>query len=97
MPPLYEAASVLLPELYPCERNYLLVFSDETVNFFLPLALRAANILLPFGVDMRSLKPCLFLLFFCEGWYVLFIILYIFVKAANIQTFMEITNHNPIF
>jgi hypothetical protein len=49
-------------------------FSSETVNFFLPLALLAANTLRPFAVAMRSRKPCLFFLFLFEGWYVLFVI-----------------------
>ncbi len=41
--------------------------SSDTDNLFLPLALLDANILLPLAVDMRSRKPCLFLLFLCEG------------------------------
>lgn len=41
--------------------------SLETVNLFLPFALRAARTLLPFGVDILSLKPCLFVLFLLDG------------------------------
>jgi|GEM_PF-3323089 len=54
--------------------HYLLCLgSEDTVNFFLPLALLLANTFLPFAVAMRSLKPCLFLLFRTDGWNVLFI------------------------
>jgi len=38
-------------------------FTSETDNLFLPLALLAANTLLPLAVAIRSRKPCLFLLF----------------------------------
>jgi hypothetical protein len=48
-------------------KNYLPALSLETVNFFLPLRLRAANTLLPFAVAILSLKPCLFTLFLLEG------------------------------
>ena len=41
--------------------------SGETVSFFLPFALRAARTLLPLGVDILSLKPCLFALFLLDG------------------------------
>jgi len=48
--------------------NYFFtVFSEETDIFFLPFALLALNTLLPLGVDILSLKPCLFLLFLREG------------------------------
>jgi hypothetical protein len=53
--------------------------SGETLSFFLPLALREARTLLPFGVDILSLKPCLFALFLLDGWYVLFIFSIIYV------------------
>lgn len=46
---------------------YLSLSSSETVSFFLPFALRDANTLLPFGVAILSLKPCLFALFLLEG------------------------------
>jgi hypothetical protein len=46
---------------------YLSFSSSETVSFFLPFALRDASTLLPFGVDILSLKPCLFALFLLEG------------------------------
>ena len=48
-------------------RNYFLALDTLTVNLFLPLALLAANTLLPFGVDILSLKPCLFLFFLSDG------------------------------
>jgi hypothetical protein len=41
--------------------------SEETVNFFLPLARRAANTFLPFTEAIRSRKPCLFLRFLFDG------------------------------
>jgi len=43
------------------------VFSEDTDNLCLPLALLALSTLLPLGVDILSLKPCLFLLFLREG------------------------------
>ncbi len=48
--------------------------SSETVNFFLPRALRAAKTLRPLTVDILSLNPCLFFLFLTDGWNVLFMI-----------------------
>lgn len=50
------------------------VFSSDTVNLFLPLALRAASTRWPFFEDERNLNPCLFFLLLTDGWYVLFII-----------------------
>jgi hypothetical protein len=44
--------------------------SSEVVNFFLPLALRDANTARPFAVDIRLRKPCLFVRFLFDGWYV---------------------------
>lgn len=41
--------------------------SSDTVSFFLPLALRAANTFLPLAVLIRSLKPCLFFLLLRDG------------------------------
>ena len=49
------------------------MFSSETDNFFLPLALRNDNTFLPFAVAILSLNPCLFLRLLFDGWYVLFI------------------------
>jgi hypothetical protein len=46
---------------------YLCLASSETVSFFLPLALRAARTLRPLADAILSLKPCLFLLFLCDG------------------------------
>jgi hypothetical protein len=47
--------------------DYFSLSSEETVSFFLPLALRAERTLLPFAVDILSLKPCLFDLFLLDG------------------------------
>ena len=49
--------------------------SSETVSFFLPFLLRAANTLRPLAEAMRSRKPCLLVLFLREGWNVRFIVL----------------------
>ncbi len=46
---------------------FLCLGSEETLNFFLPLALLLANTFLPSRVSIRSRKPCLFLLFLLEG------------------------------
>lgn len=54
-------------------RNYFNLDSSETVNFFLPLALRLANTALPPFVAIRSRNPCLFFLFLLDGWNVRFI------------------------
>lgn len=59
---------------YMIIKNYLLARAALTVKLFLPLALLAAKTLLPFGVDILSLKPCLFLLFLSDGWNVLLLI-----------------------
>ena len=41
--------------------------SEETDSFFLPFALLEASTLLPLGVDILSLKPCLLALFLLDG------------------------------
>lgn len=46
---------------------FLCLGSEETVNFFLPFALLRANTLRPLAVAIRSLNPCLFLLFLFDG------------------------------
>ena len=46
---------------------FLPMLSSETVNLLRPLARRAANTRRPLAVDMRSLKPCLFLRLLLEG------------------------------
>ncbi len=46
---------------------FLPVIVSETVNLFLPLALRLANTLRPFFVAIRALKPCLFTLLRFDG------------------------------
>lgn len=57
-------------------------FSSETVNFFLPFALRLANTRLPLADDILSLNPCLFLRFLLEGWNVLFMF-YLYLKVLT--------------
>jgi hypothetical protein len=47
--------------------DYLLAISSDTVNLFLPLALRLDNTLRPLAVDILSLNPCLLRLFLFEG------------------------------
>ncbi len=46
---------------------YFGLFSDETESFFLPFALLLESTFLPAGVDILSLKPCLFFLLRFEG------------------------------
>ncbi len=46
---------------------FLCLGSEDTDTFFLPLARRLASTLRPFADAIRSLKPCLFLLFLFEG------------------------------
>jgi hypothetical protein len=53
---------ILIGLYYPLSFN-----SVDTDSFFLPLARRAARTLLPLGVDILSLKPCLFALFLLDG------------------------------
>ena len=43
------------------------IFSSETVNFFLPVALLFARTLRPFADAILSRKPCLFFLFLFDG------------------------------
>ncbi|GEM_PF-1700899 len=62
---LQSDGTLLVTESY--KHYFLCLGSEETVSFFLPLALRRANTLRPFAVAIRSLKPCLFLLFLLEG------------------------------
>ena len=54
---------------------FLLPLSSETDNFFLPLALLRVITAFPPGVSILDLYPCLFVLFFLEGWNVRFIVL----------------------
>jgi hypothetical protein len=42
--------------------------SEDTLKFFLPLARLLANTFLPDTEAIRSLNPCLFLLFLFDGW-----------------------------
>lgn len=46
---------------------FLCLVSDDTDNFFLPLALLRAKTFLPFTEAILSLNPCLFLLFLFDG------------------------------
>ena len=59
-------------EVYVTKSSYnkyhLCELSSETVNFFLPLALRAEIIDLPLAVDILFLKPCLFVRLRLDGW-----------------------------
>lgn len=72
------------------EKNYSLSnFSSDTVNFFLPLALLAANTFRPFASAIRARKPCLLFLFLLEGWYVLFVIGTYFWEC-KVTDFLEI-------
>lgn len=83
-----------------CDENYLFAREALTVKLFLPFALLAAKTLLPFGVDILSLKPCLFLLFLSDGWNVLLLISNIFkcqlfsykFQIAKIQNYLYRTN-----
>lgn len=52
---------------YSLGKYYFSLISQETVSLFLPFALRAESTLLPLGVDILSLKPCLFTLFLLDG------------------------------
>ena len=64
---------VLLKESNTCfiycdQYHYFLCLgSEDTLIFFLPFALLLANTFLPFTEAIRSLKPCLFLLFLLDG------------------------------
>ena len=57
--------------------------AEETLKFFLPLALLLDNTLRPVALAIRSLKPCLFLLFLFDGWYVLLLITNIFKNSVS--------------
>jgi hypothetical protein len=65
----------------------IVYLSSETVNLFLPLALRLASTLRPFFVDMRALKPCLLTLLRLDGWYVLLLIVPVFFEGAKVESF----------
>lgn len=68
----------------PIVKGYLLVFSEETVNFLRPLLRRAANTRRPLAEFIRSRNPCLFFLRRLDGWYVLFIIIaFLFQKQVG--------------
>jgi len=63
-----EAFNYLIFKFNHFKIDYLCVFSSETVNFFLPLALREAKTLRPLADAILSRKPCLLTLFFRDGW-----------------------------
>ena len=70
MPVKVEKKGVLFRDTFyglQAGKYYLSLISEETVSLFLPFALRAESTLLPFGVDILSLKPCLFTLFLLDG------------------------------
>lgn len=79
---------------------YLFARYALTVRLFLPFALLAANTLLPLGVDILSLNPCLFLFFLSDGWNVLLLISNIFLvynyslhfQSANLQIISGFAN-----
>jgi hypothetical protein len=60
------------------KKNYnltipLCLLSSDTESFFLPRRRRADNTARPFTLAILLRKPCLFLRFVLEGWYVRFI------------------------
>ena len=68
-----------------CLKNYFAWASSETVSFLRPFARRAASMRRPLGVDIRSRKPCLFRLFLCEGWKVLFMVYLVFIVFPSLR------------
>ena len=56
-------------------KNYFNLFSSDTVNWYLPLALLLASTLRPFLVAILALNPCLLDRFLLDGWNVRFMIL----------------------
>ncbi len=46
---------------------FLCLISEDTLIFFLPFARRLAKTLRPLALAIRSLNPCLFLLFLFDG------------------------------
>ena len=57
--------------------------SSETVNRFLPFALRRASTLRPLAVAMRALNPCLFTRLRLDGWNVLLLIVLSFLGVQK--------------
>ncbi len=74
--------------VYDNIRDYLLARTALTVKLFLPFALLAASTLRPFGVDILSRNPCLFLFFLSDGWNVLLLIAYYF-KVKTLSYFSD--------
>jgi hypothetical protein len=64
------------------KETYYPLYSSDTVNFFLPLARRAANTLRPLALAILVRKPCLFFLFLFEGWNVCFIAVFYYCYFA---------------
>lgn len=76
----------MIPPGLACPKDcyfFLKVVSSETVSFFLPFFLRAAITLRPLAEAILSRKPCLFFLFFFEGWNVRFIVLSVYPKGVQ--------------
>lgn len=65
------------------ETYFLPARSLDTVNFFLPFARLLDNTDLPLASAILALKPCLFFLFLCEGWNVLFIVFIYFLCLTS--------------
>ena len=78
------------------EISYFPWCSSLTVSFFLPWALREANTLRPFLVDIRSRKPCLFTRRRLWGWNVLFIVL-MFCLLFRLFHVIEVQRYNYLF
>lgn len=81
--------SIVLPAVIWKQHDTGYLPSSETVNFFLPFALRAASTFRPFTDSILFLNPCLFFLFLFDGWKVLFIVLYFRgakVKKVSLHT-----------
>ena len=57
-----DGLTILIDKIYFLPKN-----SSDTVSFLRPFALRDAKTLLPFLLDIRSRKPCLFFLLRTDG------------------------------
>jgi hypothetical protein len=68
--------------------------SSDTEIFFLPLALRADNILRPLADAILVRNPCLFFLFLFDGWNVLFIARLFKIQTAKVMIFSNLPNIN---
>ncbi len=60
---------IVTPNILTIVNHYFFgLGAEDTLKFFLPLALLLANTLRPLADAILSLKPCLFLLFLFDGW-----------------------------